>query len=267
MKTRIINCHVHLNNSPNELDEKLDIWREKGVVHSCLSAVGPYYGKASNDDVKKVFLQYPKEITGFGFVRLGIDKPNIIDWLKEEGFGGIKVICPISDYSDKKYFKIYEKIEKYQMPVLFHTGYVAQTHTMKDIHIDRMRPVHLDTIARRFPELKLIGAHLGNPWFEEAIQVAKSNRNIYFDLSGGTVKTFHKAFFQRLLFRVKCGEINSMPFIDDSIISKFVYGSDGDIEGTLKLYLNLFEIFDIKGNIQQKILFRNMEEILQLQIN
>ena len=37
----------------------------------------------------------------------------------------------------------------------------------------RMRPIYLNTIARAFPDLKIIGAHLGNPWYQEAAEVAR----------------------------------------------------------------------------------------------
>ena len=45
---------------------------------------------------------------------------------------------------------------------------------------------HLDTIVRRFPKLKVLMAHFGNPWWEEAWKISWSNPNIYADLSGGT---------------------------------------------------------------------------------
>lgn len=51
-----------------------------------------------------------------------------------------------------------------------------------------MRPIYLDTIARAFPDLKIIGAHLGNPWYQEAAEVARWNPNVFFDLTGSTLK-------------------------------------------------------------------------------
>ena len=52
-----------------------------------------------------------------------------------------------------------------------------------------MKRIYLDHIARLFPRLNIIGAHFGNPWWEEAWTMLKSNDNIYADLSGGTVGT------------------------------------------------------------------------------
>ena len=36
----------------------------------------------------------------------------------------------------------------------------------------RMCPSYLHTIARAFPNLIIQGAHLGNPWYDEAAEVA-----------------------------------------------------------------------------------------------
>ena len=49
-----------------------------------------------------------------------------------------------------------------------------------------MRAAHIDTIARRFPNLKVLMAHFSNPWWEEAWKVSWSRENVYADLSGGT---------------------------------------------------------------------------------
>lgn len=41
------------------------------------------------------------------------------------------------------------------------------------------RPMALDRIAIDFPELTIIGIHLGYPWTEEMISVANKHRNVY----------------------------------------------------------------------------------------
>jgi len=44
----------------------------------------------------------------------------------------------------------------------------------------------LDLIARHWPTLTVIGAHLGNPDYAEAGEVARWNFNLYFDLTGSS---------------------------------------------------------------------------------
>jgi len=42
-------------------------------------------------------------------------------------------------------------------------------------------PIALDRVACDFPELKLIGTHIGYPWAEEMISVAARHRNVHID--------------------------------------------------------------------------------------
>ena len=50
----------------------------------------------------------------------------------------------------------------------------------------------LDTISRVCPKTTLQGAHLGNPWYEEAAEAARWNPNLYFDVTGSTLLKFIK---------------------------------------------------------------------------
>ena len=50
----------------------------------------------------------------------------------------------------------------------------------------------LDTLARVCPKTTLQGAHLGNPWYEEAAEAARWNPNLYFDITGSTLLKFIK---------------------------------------------------------------------------
>ncbi|MFW6060559.1 MAG: amidohydrolase family protein, partial [Phycisphaeraceae bacterium] len=44
-------------------------------------------------------------------------------------------------------------------------------------------PRHLDTVAMRFPDVKIIMAHLGHPYEHEAVVVARKHRCVYCDIS------------------------------------------------------------------------------------
>jgi predicted TIM-barrel fold metal-dependent hydrolase len=56
---------------------------------------------------------------------------------------------------------------------------------------ENMRPYLLDRIARAFPSLKIIGAHLGLPHANEALQMISSYDNLYSDFSGGNGDKVH----------------------------------------------------------------------------
>ncbi len=74
---------------------------------------------------------------------------------------------------------------------MFHTGYLSDESrcpcpSRVPTDITLMAPAAVDCMARRFPKLRILMAHFGNPWWEEAWKITWSNRNVHADLSGGT---------------------------------------------------------------------------------
>src|SRR2546422_6760581 len=56
--------------------------------------------------------------------------------------------------------------------------YTTLFRSPADISVDRMRPTTLDAIVRRFPKITVIGAHLGNPDYAWAAEIARWNPNL-----------------------------------------------------------------------------------------
>src|SRR5262249_26989394 len=49
---------------------------------------------------------------------------------------------------------------------------------------DTGRPIpYLDEVALTFPELKIVGGHIGYPWTDEMIALAWKHENVYIDTS------------------------------------------------------------------------------------
>ena len=67
------------------------------------------------------------------------------------------------------------------MPLAPHTG------NLSNGMMARLRPSFLATIAAKHPKLYVVGAHFGNPWYDEAGEAARRNKNLYFDLSGSSL--------------------------------------------------------------------------------
>jgi len=81
---------------------------------------------------------------------------------------------------DEDCVPLYRLAMKYDIPVIFHTGDCVST-------MARLRfshPLNIDELAFRFPELKIVMAHMGNPWIHDAAEVIYKNENVYGDLSG-----------------------------------------------------------------------------------
>ncbi|HUV08885.1 MAG TPA: amidohydrolase family protein, partial [Spirochaetia bacterium] len=203
----IIDCHVHML-SDKGYDEKLiKEVRRLGIDRICLLAMHPEvpgWGSfmASNEIVIRTYEKYPEIVIPFGFFDLGLDPPGLVDELHTAGFKGIKFTRARLNYDDKSLYPVYERMERCGMAALFHTGTVLRTPIDKkqDVNSNRLRPIYLDPIARAFPKLNIIGAHLGNPWYDEAAMTIFWNPNVHFDLSGTILKRKKADWFKETLW-------------------------------------------------------------------
>lgn len=182
-----IDVHVHSFREDKEKGflERLIEAGEKYDGYFCLMSGGPRYDYMTNEEVLAARRRCPKRIIPFSWITLGLDEAKCVKELHARGFKGLKLINPLVDYDDDKAMPFYEYAEELGMVCLFHTGTVAtnKTDAQYDVSSNRMRPICLDRIKRRFPGLTIVGAHLGFPWFTEAICVA-NGINSFMDICG-----------------------------------------------------------------------------------
>ena len=181
----LVDAHVHYNGDKAFLDKmaaRLDPYDGTAFILAPPNQIG---------DITAAMKQHPKRFIGLGSIKL--DDPQavaLVDKFHEAGFRGLgELTGPLKSFDDKAYSAIYERAEKYGMILLFHTGIVNRTNpdVPADVSVDRMRVTTLDNIARRFPKLTIIGAHLGNPDYAWAAELGRWNPNIFFDVSGSTL--------------------------------------------------------------------------------
>jgi predicted TIM-barrel fold metal-dependent hydrolase len=82
--------------------------------------------------------------------------------------------------NDRKFYPIYTKCVELDIPVLLHTSF----NLTRDISLDYGRPIHLDDVARDFPELKIVAVHGGWPWVLEMVALCWKYPNVYIEISG-----------------------------------------------------------------------------------
>jgi len=225
---------------------------EKNEIKHCFLCALPRTGR-DNDAVKKAINEYPDLLKGFAYLDLDKDNAETVEKLRSDGFVGIKLIAPLRPYDWEGYFPLYEKIEEEKMPILFHTGIVARgiKPIRKGVTSSNMRPVYLETIARRFQDLTLIGAHLGHPWCEEAAVVSFHNPNVYFDISGGHTFYIAQTIWRRLPRDIKP--------------SKILFGSDStprDIKRYAHFWQTVFPQLGLTENEMRLIFYENAAKIL-----
>ena len=78
-----------------------------------------------------------------------------------------------------EFLRVCEALERLELPMLIHQG----TTFARAGSLLQARPILLDEIALRYPELRIVIAHMGHPWFDEAIAVVRRHPHVYADVS------------------------------------------------------------------------------------
>ncbi|HEX5476067.1 MAG TPA: amidohydrolase family protein [Vicinamibacterales bacterium] len=199
-----IDCHVHQSWTDEGIQKTLDAYRKYNTM-ACA------FGTLATLDRAK---EHPDVFIPFGTLRLS--DPNalqLIDQYHAAGFKGVgELMAAGRDYDDPVFDPIWARLQQYHMVAVLHTGIVnrrsgrggrgrrggaagagraaraaAPPNQPEGSSWLNMHPGFLDVIARRYPTLILIGAHLGNPWYAEAAEGARWSPNLYFDISGSSL--------------------------------------------------------------------------------
>lgn len=181
-----------------------------GQMNDNLSGQGPgdtgWYEGNVNDATATFIRAYPERL--IGFMSLHPYDANCLDELErcrsELGLKGLKLGANYQNFDplEPRALAIYERAQQYGLPILFHQG----TSPVREAPIRLAHPLLMDEIAIRYPDLKIIMAHMGHPWQAETCVVIRKHPNLYADLSGNFYRPF--SFWEQL---VKASEWNVLP--------------------------------------------------------
>jgi len=264
---KLIDAHVHYNGDPAFLSKYTE--KLRAADGQALLIAAP----KDIPDVKAFMAANPNRLFGLG--QMSLDDPRalqLIDDFHNAGFRGLgELTGPEYSFDDRRYWPLYERAEKYRMIIMFHTGIVNRRNFAEPMNVssDRMRVSTLDLIARRFPKLTLIGAHLGNPDYAWAAEIGRWNPNLLFDLSGSSLykKQADLAFFKTIFWWDNVVSPHT-PKTDVSAFEKLVFGSDvfGDnldeFDRELDLYRKLLQTCGVSAASQEKIFSGTLWKVL-----
>ena len=91
-----------------------------------------------------------------------------------------------------KYYPFYAKCCELDVPIQMQVGHCLVYNPHRRLP-SVGHPICLDRIAMDFPDLKLIGIHIGYPWYEEMISVAWKHANVYIGLDAYAPKYWPEA--------------------------------------------------------------------------
>jgi len=153
--------------------------------------------------------------------------------------------------NDRKHYPLWDILAPAGKPVMFHTGFTvlgADSDGGGGIALDHGRPIHLDTLARDFPRMKIIAAHPGWPWQEELLGVVTHKKNIVVDTSGYLAEQLPELFRRAITGRLQ---------------DKALFGTDFPYVDLEKALVS-FDKLGLKDEVKEKILHRNARRLYGL---
>jgi predicted TIM-barrel fold metal-dependent hydrolase len=96
-----------------------------------------------------------------------------------------------------RYYPFYAKCVELDVPVQIQVGQsmiYSPQHRCRSVG----RPITLDAVACDFPELKLIGIHVGIPWTDEMIAMAFKHENVFIGSDAHSPRYWPASFVQYL---------------------------------------------------------------------
>jgi predicted TIM-barrel fold metal-dependent hydrolase len=261
----VIDSHLHFRDEPDFFDTLVRTYRARNAM-ACVLTPFRHFEK-----VKKAAAAHPDVVIPYGHV--SVDDADVlaqIDALAKGGAKGVKMHRPQKDWDDPAYFPIYERLQDHNLVALFHTGIVAGSSDLPEpSSMARMRPSFLHTIARSFPRLRIQGAHLGNPWYEEAAEAARWEKNLLFDLTGSSLikKERNLAAFKEYLWWE--GPTAHSPPDAVYAFEKLVFGTDeppSELDNMLSRYEAMLDACGVPEASRRRIYGETMARILGLAV-
>jgi uncharacterized protein len=201
----MIDCHTHLGASSDTRAQA--IWRESRRIPSWVAET---YLEAMKSVDRAILVAAPWEPEGIqgneSVALFASEYPKIIPFLvvdpasptayadlaravEEQGARGIKLGPIYQGFrpDDERYFPLYEAIQDRLLPILWHQG---SSFVAVQGPLEWANPVLLDKVARAFPELKMVVAHLGFPWIRETVALVRKQPNVFTDVSALASRTW-----------------------------------------------------------------------------
>lgn len=175
----------HLPQGEFPIEVTLEAMDAAGVRLGLLSAWwGPAGPLISNEEVAATVEDHPDRFVGVASVDLVRPLDAVRELrrcVRDLGFRALRVVPWLWNLppDDRRYYPLYAECVELGVPFLTQVG-----HTGPLCPSEPGRPIpYLDHVALEFPELTIVGGHIGYPWTEEMIALATKYPNVYIDTS------------------------------------------------------------------------------------
>jgi predicted TIM-barrel fold metal-dependent hydrolase len=192
--------HGSLGGNAVPLEATISAMDEAGVRTGLVCAWwGPEGPLIANDEVAVFVQRYPDRLVGVASV--GLYRPmdavrELRRCVRQLGFRGLRIVPWLWDLppDDRRYYPLYAECVELGIPFCLQVG-----HTGPLCPSEPGRPIpYLDRVALEFPELTIVGGHIGYPWTAEMISLATKYPNVYIDTSAYKVSRYPRDLVEYL---------------------------------------------------------------------
>lgn len=258
----IIDAHTHLDGDRFTAQDLLASMDKAGIDYSLLFAdSAAIQSGIATQQVVEICQEHPrlKAIGNVEFRKLDSSQiRELASYLKQKKIYGVKLYPGYEDFYplEEKLFPLYEQCQDLAKPVIFHTGLLQQDLPGK---LKQSHPLNIDELAQRFPHLKIIMAHFGNPWVIDATMVAWRNKNVYVDLSGYFGKEIPKSHirFFKMDLEILSGWLQGF--------HKCLFGTDAPIAYQDE-YLKVVNQLPLSDKEKALVFWKNAQELFGLEL-
>jgi len=157
----------------------------EGAVHVVANAwwgpQGPMFG---NDELAAIVRAHPDRVTGIASVDLYRPMDAVRELRRAVNVLGLKGLRLLPwlwglPPDDRRYYPLYAECCELGIPFCTQVGHAGP---MRPSEPGRPIP-YLDVVAHEFPELVIVGGHVGVPWLAEMLSLAMKNPNVHIDTS------------------------------------------------------------------------------------
>ena len=139
--------------------------------------------EGSDETTAAAVAKYPDKFVGFAYVdpRRADCMDMLVHGIEDLGLKGVK-FGPIYNgvaLDDPRLDPVYAYLQKHNLPLTMHMG----TTYVRNAPVEMGRAIHVEPVAMRYPDLTMILAHMGHPWYDEAIVVARKQPNVWLEQS------------------------------------------------------------------------------------
>jgi predicted TIM-barrel fold metal-dependent hydrolase len=172
------------------LQATLDALDAGGVDRALIAAWhGPAGALIDNDEVAAFVAAAPDRLIGLASVDLRRPMRAIQELrhrVTGQGFRGLRLLPWLWEVppTDARFYPLYAACVELGVPFCTQVGH---TGPLRPSEVGRPIP-YIDQVAIDFPELTIVCGHVGYPWTEEMVAVARKHPNVVIDTSAYTTK-------------------------------------------------------------------------------